>query len=292
MRDAAARLADSGSETPRLDAELLLGHVLHVDRATLIANPDVTIGAVAAAEFERYAERRAKGEPVAYIRGMKEFYGLAFSVDPRALIPRPETETLVELALDRLGAMLTGAPREDDQPLRVWDIGTGTGAIAVALAVESRRLGYGADVTFRATDLSGDALALAVENAVVHGVADRIDFALEDLADAHANSPVDLALANLPYIPTATVPTLPVAASFEPVGALDGGPDGLDLVRRLIAALPVILVATGAALLEVGSDQAVAVGGAVRALGEGWSSTVHQDLAGLDRVMEITQVSA
>jgi len=137
LREAAARLAESGSETPRLDAEVLLGHVLRVDRATLLAGPEAGVGADAEREFGELVGRRASGEPVSYIRGLKEFYGLVFTVDRRALIPRPETETLVDLALARIATMLTSAPRPPDDPLKIWDVGAGSGTICVALAVES-----------------------------------------------------------------------------------------------------------------------------------------------------------
>ena len=287
LRDAAARLAKSGSDTPRLDSEVLLGHVLHVDRATLLAGPEAGVGSEAAAEFERLVERRASGEPVSYVRGMKEFYGLVLSVDTRALIPRPETETLVDLALQRITTMLTSAPRDEGALLTIWDVGTGSGAIAVAVAVESRRRGYAHDIRLRATDVSTDALTLAIENAVVHGVADMIDFATADLTDVPGGVPVDLLLANLPYIPSDVVPTLPVAASFEPRSALDGGADGLDLVRALIERLPSALRPQGSALLEIGADQGDAVLEAATSLGDGWRSVVHDDLAGRPRVLEI-----
>ena len=291
LRDAASRLTESGSETPRLDAEVLLAHVLRVDRATLLAGPEAGLGADHAREFEKLVERRSRGEPVSYIRGLKEFYGLAFVVDPRALIPRPETETLVDLALARIAARLTAAPREPGAPLRVWDVGTGSGAIAVAIAVEGRRKGYGSDILLRASDVSADALGLAIENAVVHGVADAIEFVAADLTEvadsADSLDSVDLLVANLPYIPSAMIPTLPVAASFEPPSALDGGEDGLSVIRRLIAQLPAVLKEDGAALLEIGSDQADAVQAMVAELGHGWSSAVQMDLAGSARVIEI-----
>jgi release factor glutamine methyltransferase len=289
LRRSSTRLTESGSDTARLDSELLLGHVLHVDRATLLAGPEAGVGADAAREFDELVERRASGEPVSYIRGLKEFYGLVFAVDTRALIPRPETETLVDLALARISDMLTISPRSADHPLHVWDIGTGSGCIAVALAVQSRKRGYAPDIRIRATDASAAAVSLAVENAVFHGVADAIDFAVADLTDAPDKQPVELLLANLPYIPTATVPTLPVAASFEPTSALDGGPDGLDLIRQLISHLPQALVGGGVALLEIGADQSDAVVEAVEKLGEGWNSAVHEDLGARPRVVEITR---
>jgi release factor glutamine methyltransferase len=285
----AERLRSSGSETARLDAELLMGHVLRVDRSALLAAPEAPVGADHAAVYREFVERRARGEPVAYIRGIKEFHALAFSVDSRALIPRPETELLVDLGLERLRWFLTERPRAADaQPLIAWDVGTGSGAIAVALAAEIRRRGYAKDVRLLATDVSAAALAVATENAVSHGVADLIDFAVGDLTGSIETRPADVLLANLPYVPTATVPTLPVAASFEPTNALDGGDDGLDLVRRLIDELPTALAAEGVALLEIGSDQDAVV--ADYADGAGiWSVTVHNDLAGLPRVIELVR---
>jgi release factor glutamine methyltransferase len=294
IREGTDSLRDSGSETARLDAELLLGHVLRADRATLLAIPEAPVGADHATNFWELVERRATGEPVAYIRGIKEFYGLALAVDRRALIPRPETELLVELGLERLRRMLTERARpRDAEPLLAWDVATGSGAVCVALAVESRRRGYAPDVRFRASDVSADALALATENAVFHGVADMVDFEVADLADLADGAAFDrsaranLLLANLPYIPTATVPALPIAASFEPVLALDGGPDGLDLVRRLLSQLGGVLAQDGVALLEIGASQAQEVKDAVATAIPGWNVTIHDDLAGLPRVAEI-----
>jgi len=293
LRDAAQRLTESGSETPRLDAEVLLGHVLRVDRATLLAGPEAALGAGQARDFAELVERRAHGEPVSYIRGLKEFYGLAFIVDRRALIPRPETESVVELALSRIATRLTAAPRDSGSRLAIWDVGTGSGAIAVAIAVESRRRGHASDIALRASDSSREALALAVENAVVHGVADAIEFLPADLTDSSDSlDSVDLLLANLPYIPSGMVPTLPIAASFEPKSALDGGPDGVRVIARLIAQLPDALRSDGEALLEIGSDQSEAVLALVSELGSGWSSEVVNDLSGSPRVVDIRRGAA
>jgi release factor glutamine methyltransferase len=284
------RLRAAGSGTPRLDAELLLGHVLRIDRTGVIAHPNAPVGDGQVAAYEASLTRREAGEPVAYVRGLKEFYGLVFSVDPRALIPRPETERLVELAVDRVRDTLVGAPRSVAAlPLRIWDVGTGSGAIAIAVAITLLRRGYGGHFRVLASDVSGEALAVAVENAVGHGVADVIDFAIGDLLaiDPPSAGPVDLLLANLPYIPSGLVPDLPVAASFEPRLALDGGPDGLDLVRSLLGALPAVLVPTGSALLEIGADQGDLLAAAVAAALPGWSARIHADLSGLPRVAEI-----
>lgn len=292
LREAGARLTKSGSESPRLDAELLLGHVLGVGRQTVLAGLELPLNLALTASFDILIERRAKGEPVSYIRGLKEFYGLALSVDERALIPRPETEALVELALVRIGTALTAGPRQAGaDELLVWDVGTGSGAIVVALAAECRRRGYGGDVRFLATDISADALALATENAVVHGVADTVTFAHADLTGLPIADlkPADLLVANLPYIPSAVVPELPVAASFEPRVALDGGVDGLEIVRRLVDQLPAALAEGGTALLEIGSDQADAVTLLAPA---GWSAVIHDDLSGRPRVAEFTRGDA
>ena len=227
---------------------------------------------------------------MAYLRGLKEFHGLALSVDDRALIPRPETELLVELALGLIAHRLTDAPRAAGaRPLMVWDVGTGSGAIAVAVAVDCRRRGYLPDVAFRGTDVSPDGVTLATENAVAHGVADAISFATADLTDLPDTDPADLVLANLPYIPTEVLSTLPVAASFEPRLALDGGPDGLEVIRRLLTQLPEALATDGTALLEIGADQGVALGEAVTGALPGWSLTIHDDLAGRPRVAELTR---
>lgn len=290
LRAGSQALEAAGSETPRLDAELLLGHVLGVGRATLLAEGQSGVSEAQRAAFDELVARRASGVPVAYLRGLKEFYGLALSVDERALIPRPETETLVGLALDRIAARLTDAPRPvDGQPLLVWDVGTGSGTICVALAVECRRRGYSRDVAFRATDISAAALALATENAVAHGVADSIKFANADLADLPDAAPADLLVANLPYIPSDVVPTLPIAASFEPRVALDGGADGLAIIRRLLAQLPRALADDGVALLEIGADQAQALDAEAAVVLPGWMPTIHDDLAGRPRVAELSR---
>ena len=247
--------------------------MLGVGRATLLAEGDSPrFGSGSERAFEALIERRASGVPVAYLRGLKEFHGLALSVDERALIPRPETELLVELALGVIARRLTDAPREADaRPVLVWDVGTGSGAIVIALAVECRGRGYGADVAFRATDVSPDALALATENAVGHGVADVIGFATADLTDLPDVEPVDLIVANLPYVRTAETPTLPLAASYEPRSPLMAATTGWRWSAAFWSQLPQALVADGVALLEIGSDQAEALSDAVASALPGWT---------------------
>jgi release factor glutamine methyltransferase len=284
LRPAIGRLRDAGSESPRLDAELLLGHALGVERTTLIAHPDLPLGPEAAAAFEATLARREAGEPVAYIRGFKEFRGIAFSVDDRALIPRPETEVLVELAEEEVLRRLTSAPRTAaSRPLRLVDVGTGSGTIAVALAVALRKRGAAGEVRILATDVSGDALQVARENAVGHGVAEGMEFEEADLLPAGADR-FDVVLANLPYVASGAIDGLPIAASFEPRTALDGGADGLDLVRRLLALLPEALADGGVALLEIGSDQPEAIRDAVQTTLPGWDVRVEPDLTDHPRV--------
>jgi release factor glutamine methyltransferase len=271
---------------------LLLGWAVGADRTALIAHPEAPIGSDAAAAYEAAVLRREAGEPVAYIRGLKEFYGLAFAVDRRALIPRPETELLVGEAERVVAWRLTSAPRPAGTPnLRVVDVGTGSGAIAVALAVLLRRRRMLPEVSILAVDCSPETLMLARENAVAHAVADEVDFREADLLPA-SESPFDLILANLPYIPSAEIDGLPVAASFEPRAALDGGPDGLAIVRRLLAVLPAALAPDGTALLEIGFDQGPAMQTAAADMPGRWTCRVQPDLSGLPRLATVERAGA
>jgi release factor glutamine methyltransferase len=280
-----AQLRESGSETARLDAELLLAHAVNTDRTAILAHTDAPVGDGAAARFQASLDRRAAGEPVAYIRGIKEFHGLAFGVDPRALIPRPETERLVELAELEIVRRLLGAPRPaGSPPVRVIDVGVGSGAVAVTLAVLLRRRRMLDEVALAATDLSEDALQLARENAVAHAVGDRIAFSTADLLPGSDTSRWDLVAANLPYVRSSAMPTLPIAASFEPATALDGGPDGLTLIGRLFDRLPEALAPDGVALLEIGGDQEAELRALATERLPGWSCEVERDLGGLPRV--------
>jgi release factor glutamine methyltransferase len=289
LADATERLEAAGSETARLDAEVLLASVLGIDRSGLIAHPEAVLSTGQQEMYEANVVRREAGEPVAYIRGLKEFFGVAISVDERVLIPRPETETLVELALARITADLTGAPRDTSDPYLVWDVGTGSGAIPVAIASELRRRRYGDAVRFLASDISGEARDVATLNVVSHGLAHLFTFAEGDLTEVAPAPPypVDLLLANLPYIPATMVPDLPVATSFEPASALDGGSDGLDLIRRLLPRVPEVVVPGGTALLEIGGDQGEAVTAVAASALPDWSCTVHPDLSGSARVAQL-----
>lgn len=290
-----ARLRDAGLETPRLDAELLLAFANGVDRTVILAHPEAPVSDGAAAAYDGYLERRAAGEPVAYIRGLKEFHGLAFSVDRRALIPRPETERLVDLAIaEIMGRLTRGDGRGGDgrggapaRPLQVLDVGTGSGAIAVALAVALRQKRVPADeVAIVAVDISEDALDLARENAVGHAVGDRLRFVAADLIPP-GTIEWEVLLANLPYVRRDAMARLPAPTTYEPALALDGGADGLEVIGRLLAALPRSLAAGGVALLEIGADQGDAIREAVEATLPGWRCAVETDLAGLPRVARI-----
>jgi len=304
LSGASARLREAGSETPRLDAEVLLADILRTDRTRLIAHPETPIGDGAGERFEAAIDRRARGEPVAYIRGIKEFFGLAFATDDRALIPRPETERLVEAGreevMDRLAAAARRRgldPKAVAPLIRLADVGTGSGAVAVALAVDLRRHGVivGTDVTILATDDSADALELARENAAGHAAAEGMRFVEADLLPPvlpDDGAPLDILLANLPYVRTGAIDGLPVAASFEPRSALDGGSDGLDVIRRLLALMPDVLAADGVALLEIGADQGSAAQDAVAAELPGWRASVETDLAGLPRILRVCREPA
>ena len=280
-----------------------------MDRTAILAHPDAPVGADASAVFRAGIQRRAAGEPVAYIRGFKEFFGLTMLVDPRALIPRPETERLVELAeaevVRRLGSGERGA---GVRSLRIADVGTGSGAIAVALAVTLRRRDTLQAVEIRATDISLAALDLARENALRHAVTDGIVFELADLlfdggeghggearggegrgGEGRGRPPFDLILANLPYVRHGAMAGLPRATSFEPALALDGGVDGLVVIDRLLQRLPVALTDDGLALLEIGADQGEAIVTSVAARLPGWRCIVEPDLAGLPRVARVSR---
>ena len=292
VREATARLAESGSGSPRLDAELLLANVLRVDRTGVIAHPEAPVGAGAQAQFAADVARRESGEPVAYIRGFREFHGLAIATDRRALIPRPETELLVDTALADVWGRLTAGPRPAGSPaLRIADVGTGTGAIALALLAALRTRRMADQVLVVATDVSPEALELARENAVGHGLADRMVLVVADLLPPVVDPPYAVVCANLPYVATAQIEGLSRELSFEPLAALDGGPDGLDPARRLLDRLPDALASGGTAYLEIGADQADALAEAAARRLPGWRCEVRADLAGLPRLARLERGS-
>lgn len=246
---ATQRLASAGLDTPRLDSEVLLAHLLGLARSQLYTYSERALSTGERVGYEELVKRRFRHEPVAYLVGTKAFYGLDLAVDPRVLIPRPETELLVDLALDLVGQ----AEANGHQPVRLVDVGTGSGAIALAVAANAPT------VQVFATDISPAALALAQENAHRLGLASRISFLHGDLL-CPVPQPVHLVLANLPYIAEAEWPSLqPDIADFEPALALSGGADGLALIRDLLLQAPAYLQPGGAMLLEIGSHQGKAV---------------------------------
>lgn len=228
--------------TAPLDADVLLAHVLGVGKEALFAHPERELSAAADTRYRELVERRARGEPVAYLRGFKEFYGLAFRVDRRVLIPRPETEVLVDAARELIAG----------RALTVVDVGTGSGAIAVAIAAHEH------GVRVIATDSSRDALAVADANALANGVADRVELRHGDLL-APITERVEIVCANLPYLRDDTVAEWVgerTSLAFEPRDAVVAGPDGLAVIRRGVADLRRVLAPDGAALFECDPPQA------------------------------------
>ena len=271
LRRAAARICETGSEEAALEAEILLMHATGLGRAAIYARLTDDLPPEQAAAFQSYVQRRLAHEPVAYITGHREFFGLDFEVTPAALIPRPESEMLVELVL--LFA------QERGESLTIADIGTGSGAIAVSLAHALP----GSRVI--ATDISPEALDLARRNAERHAVANRIDFRQGDVL-APLDGQVDVIVTNLPYVRTDEWRALPPElAAHEPRVAFDGGPDGLNLVRRLLRDAPSRLRARGALFAEISHDQAEEVLALVEQVFPGASSAARKDLANLDRVL-------
>ena len=273
--DAARRFAAAGiaDREARLDAELLLRHVLAWDRATWLTRQDEPIGPDTATAFAALAGRRAAREPVAYLRGVQEFYGREFAVGPGVLIPRPETELLVEAGL--------AAIADVDTP-RILDIGTGSGCLAVTLAAERP----GAVVT--ATDVSSEALTRARENAARLGVSARITFSHAAGVGGHTG-PFDLVVANPPYVPEADRAGLPPEVRLhEPAVALFAGVDGLDVVRAVAADVRAALRQGGTLAMEIGIGQADAAVAIVRRAGF-VAVRVGDDLQGIPRVVTATR---
>jgi release factor glutamine methyltransferase len=243
LRGTERYLADRGVENPRLNAEHLLAHALGLKRMELYLQFDRPLTESERAPLRDLVKRRGAREPLQHVLGTAEFHGRTFVCDKRALVPRPETEQLVELALEMA---------KEKPAATILDIGTGSGVIALTIALELP------SATLHATDLSPDALALAAENAARHALTDRLVFHQADLLPPD-DARFDLIIANLPYIPAEEIASLSPEVRHDPASALDGGADGLDLIRRLIETAPDRLAPGGALLLEIGLGQADAV---------------------------------
>jgi release factor glutamine methyltransferase len=276
LADATAKLIAAKIDAPKLVAQMLLAHALGVPRANIFAYPQKQpLQPHQLTTFRGLLNRCISGEPVAYIVGHAEFYALDFLTDHRALIPRPETEQLVELVLARVKS------QSSNSKYQIVDVGTGCGCIVISLATHLP------DLRLMATDISGDALALAHENARRHKVNSRIQFLRGDLL-APVPGRMDGVIANLPYVTTAEWQNLPRhIREQEPRVALDGGPDGLDLIRRLFSQAPRYVKPDGWLMLEIGATQGSAVSALARQAFSLAAVNLHRDYAGLTRVVEI-----
>jgi release factor glutamine methyltransferase len=266
-----ATLATAGIPLPWLDAEILLAHVLQSSRERLHSHPDRQLTVAQRARLRRLTSRRAARVPVPYLVGEREFYGHMFRVTPAVLIPRPSSELLVELAIEWL--------KTHPQARRVIDLGTGSGAVAISVAKAVP------DVRVEARDVSARALRVADENIASYRLRRRITTLKGDLLRGAA--PADLIMANLPYIPEALRRIRPKELEYEPALALDGGKDGLNLIRTALAQAPAVVKPGGLVLFECDPAQIRRI---VRLAQGYWPSaqvSVHKDLAGQDRVVRI-----
>jgi len=261
-------LSENRIEDPDLESVLLLTHTLKTDLVQMYLDFDNALSPEQSEQFSNLIERRLKGEPAAYILGRREFYGLDFYVDTNVLIPRPETELLVEKALE---IAMSGAVSS------IADIGTGSGAIAISLALKLP------EAKFYATDISDAALKVAAANCRKHRVADKICLLEGDLLEP-LPEPVDLIIANLPYVTEADLAKVNTLG-FEPAMALDGGKDGLDKILRLCTQVPEKLLPGGSLLLEIGQGQRQAVTAFLRELFPQARIEAFTDLAGVGRVV-------
>jgi len=270
LRQGIQDLRDAQVQSPVLDAEVLLAHVLERSRTVLLATFDEQVSAVMQREYREFVHRRVRREPVAYLVGDKEFYGRAFRVTPAVLIPRPETEILLERALE-----ITGS---DGMAV---DVGTGSGCIAISFALE--RPGW----KVYATDTSADALGIAGQNIEAFRAAGRVRLLHGSLLEP-VDSQVGLVMANLPYVPTGEIPRLDAdVRAWEPHCALDGGPDGMGSIRSLLEQLPEKLRPDGVCLLELDPRLFDALDRAVARHMSDWQVLRHRDLTGRERVAEL-----
>lgn len=273
LAETATRLAAAGIDEARREARLLVALALDADPSVVLGYPERSLGERTRWRLDHLVLRRARREPISRLRGRREFWSLDFALSPETLDPRPDSETLIETALDL---------RDDrDAPLRIVDFGTGSGCLLLALLSElPRASGLGVDIAPGAVDT-------ARRNAAALGLADRARFIVGSW-DAAVAGVADVILANPPYIPTQQIAALaPEVARFEPAAALDGGLDGLAAYRALMRGAARLLAPDGVALFEVGEGQAAAVAGLARAAGLS-VRTVRRDLAGIERCVACT----
>lgn len=267
-RAAEARLTEAGVDTPDLDARLLIQHALTLTREQLLFTPDAPVTPEQAAAVHALIERRAAREPVSRILGERAFWSLELSLNPDTLDPRPDTETIVDAALD--------AVPDRSAPLRILDLGTGTGCILLALLAELPNAG-GLGI-----DLSPGAVEAATANAARNALAARARFRTGNWGDGLAER-FDLVVSNPPYIPSRDIPSLdPEVREHDPLQALDGGADGLDAYRAIAAQLPRLLAPGGTTALEVGIGQAPDVAALLEAAGLTVTG-IFRDLGGVER---------
>lgn len=291
LKEAMARLRAAEIASHTLAAELLLMHTLGHDRTWLYTHPEEALDSAAAEKYFALVARRAAGEPVQYLTGKQEFWGLEFEVTPAVLIPRPESEHVIEVALERLGPLaFKHNPKTDldNAPLRVADVGTGSGCLAVALA---RELPH-AEVF--ATDISATALEVARRNAARHGVADRIHFLEANLLEGIAHSPFffDLIVSNPPYVASNEAAELPrEVRDHEPHSALFGGPTGVEIYARLVDQAGELLRSGGILVLELGHDSAEHVRSIFDADLRWMNVAITIDLAGIPRVLAAERIA-
>jgi release factor glutamine methyltransferase len=277
LADGRKLLAEAAIAAPALDARLLLAHAAGLDRAAIIAASSDEVDADAENRFRKFIGRRLNGEPVSRIIGVREFFGLEFALGPATLDPRPETELLVEAAIADY------APAA--KPLCFADIGTGTGAIAIAILVHLPR------AAAIATDISREALALARQNAALHGVVDRATFVMGDILEG-CSGEFDFIVSNPPYIAQSDIPSLAAEVRlFDPPAALDGGPDGLKVVRAVMVAAASRLKPGGRLYLEFGIGQGEAVVDLAVHCGLAVDA-IRNDLAGVPRMLVARRVDA
>ena len=271
--EAAERLTEAAAEDAWLEAEVLARHVLGIDRSVFFSRLADEITAGQASELRRLVGRRAGREPLAYITGVREFYGMDFAVSPDVLVPRQESELLVELALERIGGLT--------HP-RVLDVGTGCGCIALAIAANAP------GSVVHAIDASEGAIAVAERNRRAHGLDGRVAIHCgRYLAPViGAVERFDLIVSNPPYIPSAVLRTLSEEVRTEPTLSLDGGPDGLGPTRALLSQVPNALSDGGSLLVEIYSDSARSVAALSSRLFPEINVALHNDLLGLPRVLE------